>query len=558
MVLSEPCDRILRIHDVNISLFVDDIALQRIGATRAEVIADVIQATNLVVAGCAQLGLVLQGKKCGILTADNQVGQVLARGLAHHGIQRKRHDRVRGMDYTGAQARRTHVREKRIRRVQATIPRLRQIRRYGGNATRLFNTGGRAACLWGVEVDGMTPGQVQRVRQVAGAATRCTVIGRNLALDLALSDAGGPTSGDPYVQAAVGPIHQWAKAVWRGYPSTAALQLTLLYTKRRLATLRKPWAAANGPTAAVLLTLQRLGWQLESCHVVRTREGHQLDMRRCSPGLVRALAIKDAELTLLAAQGLWRQEQEGDSGGLDRGVPNLRPLQAMLKAPSKHGGPQAVGALRSTAINAQWPQARLHASGLVETPWCLLCGDGRGTLEHRHWRCPATSGWRTQWWGGSPPSGGDRVFRERGLLPRLDHLLPEACHTAQVHEAIPLGQSAGLSGDVFTDGSCLHPRCASRRRVGFGVLGVNAQGDYIGAWFGPVPLLLQTAPGAEAYAIYVALSMALGDICLHVDCQGALDHLDNGRRWATREDDPYAGLWAAIWTLIDDLGGPSG
>ena len=362
-----------------------------------------------------------------------------------------------------------------------------------------------------------------------------------------------PGETTPFICAVAEPIETWAKMVWENAESVTDLQLTLLAESHRLVGQKRAWSRVRGPTGVYLLSLLRINWTAQSCVEIRTAEGDVVDLRRESPAAVRRLAEKAAEAVLLRSLNLWGQDVSEADHLLSRLVPRLEPLRAMFRQPGTFGGARAMGILWSTVIGAQWPQARLHEAGLVATAECQLCKEEPGTLVHRSGSCQFTAAWRSQWWSGNQPDSGHALWLGRGLAPSLAYLLPPPTLDHEIH-CTEGSDVAHLEGDVFTDGSGKWPKCQARRRVGFGVAKINEAGDLTSGWYGPAPLRMQEVRGAEAYAVYVALLWSIGKIVLFIDCQDTIDHLDRGRVWATRASNLFAGLWAAIWTLLEDRG----
>ncbi len=110
---------------------------------------------------------------------------------------------------------------------------------------------------------------------------------------------------------------------------------------------------------------------------------------------------------------------------------------------------------------------------------------------------------------------------------------------------------------MFLDGSGIHANTSGARRTGFGVAAFRAGTvDLLAEAYGAVPVgtLLQTVPAAETYAVLFAVKSALPPFKLHIDNSGVISHLQRGRTWATRAQNPLAAWWAQIWLVLDDLG----
>ena len=261
----------------------------------------------------------------------------------------------------------------------------------------------------------------------------------------------------------------------------------------------------------------------------------------------------------MAAQAvLWRRLSA--TTGMEKvHKPRLEPIRKLLTR--KHGagwGAKEAAALRSLAINSQWPQERLHGHGLAPSADCQLCQAEAGCLVHRGWRCDATHAWRRQhvpsWIEGLDRKPGVLpVFLARAIAPSLDHLVPPPTLLPEIHVYTEV-RGGAMTGDVFIDGSGTHPTCSVRCRVGSGAVMVNGAGENIGAIFGPAPLAYQSVPGAEAYALYLVLQMCIPPIRVWSDCAATIDGVRRGELWATDGQRMHAKLWHAIWGILRDIG----
>ena len=72
--------------------------------------------------------------------------------------------------------------------------------------------------------------------------------------------------------------------------------------------------------------------------------------------------------------------------------------------------------------------------------------------------------------------------------------------------------------------------------------------------YGAVPGPVQDVTGAETLALLVALQHAMPPLTIYSDCAAVLANIARGRAWATRAASKHAGLWCAIFTLLDDFG----
>ena len=222
----------------------------------------------------------------------------------------------------------------------------------------------------------------------------------DLDLTLLLADGDGGGKVDPAFEAHIGSIGMWAEAVWCCWLPAVALRSMVTRALRTLAARDSPWAMVRGPAAAFVASAWRLGWRVLDAFTVEADAGAQLDLRRDSPAMVRAMVAS-------AVRRWWWERIERRIPALASGTPGrgayMQPLWRLMRAaPDEDWGAREKGALRSVVANRQWPQSRLCQAGLVTCSNCRLCvhfgfcgehGDDpkfKGTLLHRTWLCPAT------------------------------------------------------------------------------------------------------------------------------------------------------------------------
>ena len=171
-----------------------------------------------------------------------------------------------------------------------------------------------------------------------------------------------------------------------------------------------------------------------------------------------------------------------------------------------------------------WPRERLFLAGLTDSDICQRCGTGTEEdvvedLIHRYWDCPANEHIdhqdvkKTQYMAygevGAIATGEEwPVLWCRGLCPRAIHPLPPPPEESLTYLELPFPSNrmdcfgSPLCAHVFTDvsgGSTGSDR--RRRRCGWSVVQVDAEGKALGVLTGNIGGPLQTAP-CGAYNCY--------------------------------------------------------
>ena len=102
----------------------------------------------------------------------------------------------------------------------------------------------------------------------------------------------------------------------------------------------------------------------------------------------------------------------------------------------------------------------------------------------------------------------------------------------------------------YIDASLIDPRTPFRR-LGAGFVGV-LRGAPVALANALPPPLVDTIPGAEAWALYVILSMCHSLPSVVTDCLGNRLTLLEGREAATNAQRPLARVWTAIFSCCED------
>ena len=99
----------------------------------------------------------------------------------------------------------------------------------------------------------------QRRSAAAAAAPSNGICGQSLDLALIVADESIGGKADPAYAAHVGPIFEWAQAVWEQWIPLPALMRLVASSKLRLDRAVRPWSVVRGPAAAVVATANPSG-----------------------------------------------------------------------------------------------------------------------------------------------------------------------------------------------------------------------------------------------------------------------------------------------------------
>eukprot|EP00971_Amphidinium_carterae_P337996 6475126-Amphidinium_carterae.1 len=342
-------------------------------------------------------------------------------------------------------------------------------------------------------------------------------------------------AGDPAVVHHRDMVTQWWGLMLDASISEEVKHRALTQVAARLVVKKRPWLAVAGPTGAMLMTADRLGWAVHSGGEFTTDRGLKLQVGRHSAAFAAALITESTEAwtdclrygkaptVLSSGSGLnWRAYRTAAGNAV-----------RTLKIPRDEG-------LRQAAIRAAggvWTQERLYRRGGATHGSCLAC-HGRGSLLHRVFECPALTLQRDRWLSPgtrkwlATRSNDECVLLAQGLLPRhlMDSPTPGSTEVMPVH-----------CEEFATDGSAVWPREPARRRASWAVCplrGFGLQSGLVRANEDP----WQTVYGGELLGLRAALQAKLvGPVTVYVDNAAVVALANRGP--GTRGEHKYAHLW---------------
>ena len=141
-------------------------------------------------------------------------------------------------------------------------------------------TGSNAGVLWGSEVLGFPPTQLQAIRVDAAKATFRLSRGQNAATTvMAHAQAAGAKNVDPAFRHHQQVILAWETGVWEGTPDLDTMQAALRSALAWLSHLKGSWCGATDAAATFVLTLLRLRWSAQSARHLTTHDGTKIVAR---------------------------------------------------------------------------------------------------------------------------------------------------------------------------------------------------------------------------------------------------------------------------------------
>ena len=99
-------------------------------------------------------------------------------------------------------------------------------------------------------------------------------------MEVALMVMDGSKIGkaDPGFAAHMDVALHWAQAIWNNWLPVQAWQQSVDYAREWVSSTSRPWAVVTGPAAALICTLERIGWSIISATELELDAGRKLDL----------------------------------------------------------------------------------------------------------------------------------------------------------------------------------------------------------------------------------------------------------------------------------------
>ena len=247
----------------------------------------------------------------------------------------------------------------------------------------------------------------------------------------------------------------WASFIWDSDTVSEVMEKAIRAQTQLIGAtmgVSKAWDNVIGPAGALIVTAQRINWQVIAHDLVIDHRGRQIDMRSTCPFVIGTMVDEATEIWLhrqvahqlkapVLSNGIW-----------------LEPVRAMVHDKKLKARDRAH--LRSTVVGAQWTQADKAEAQLVADPFCKKCEIAHGTLQHRHWECHATFMQRMQFFNTEhiplQAAFAERereVFWNRGLCPHPRQTVEATSEESQGIVWTTAPEDGTLEGELYTDGA---------------------------------------------------------------------------------------------------------
>ena len=550
---------------VRLKLYVDDLSMAVAGA-RSRTTAIAAAATDMAVRFFEdKLFMKVSPTKTVVIGSRPCLAKRVARVVLRPRALAVKVGKLLGTAAAGGVRRATCIQRVRMAMFAKKAARIRALGRSAGvDARRLTSAIAAPTMMYGAACTGVADTVLDSMRSLAAHSAAAVGGGKNVDMVLLAADCDQGTM-DPCFAAHTLPIGHWAKAVWEKWaPASQLAELLELAQRRRALQPKAMWSAATGPAAALLATLERLGWVARSATVMIDDQGRVHNLHLDPPAVIveqvrasvrrwRLARVAHACLGLVPDQADFGVGFEGPVGMYPSGIAmlprdaidltgQLRKLLSTKSDGSTIGlkdAPSAVmwmpahrAALRSAATAGQWAQCRLkQAFQEVEDDRCQLCLAALGDLAHRY-VCATTlpqEGWPI------PPGpiamalsrmapSRRRWLTWRGLYVARVRV-PPARADAHLEWIMPIPDAHHEGAKWIIDGSLLDGPRRLTRRPGFAMLMVSQYGTPLALGMGTPPEWVHTANGGEGWALLQVLLQSIGQETIFTDCRSLLDTL---------------------------------
>ncbi len=586
LVLVQPIDDWLIAYPMaSVCLFADDINAHIIGSH--SVVAEVIVQGGRQLIHTLEDDLGLQvsrgtswsthGGKSVAVSSSQALDRKLKLPLRALGIDVKHTVRHLGVSYSAGKVKRRT--EERARQM-AAVAKMPKVRTFGKKAARhVVRTGIVPSFSHASRVHGSTDEEIKKLqRMYAGAGD--TVLGRSLVVRLAV------LGFDPGQELAIGPILEWAKAVWEASPDHDVLELAWRRALPTVGLAARPSTAALGPAGAMVAACRRLGWDVPAATVLRDRLGVLLDLTDICPRTVEKYLKRDYDHWLLSGSDLAAQlaghhlshhaaghhppplhhAVDAHRQGLPQlplepapaPLPLLDPISRFARSRDSRGPAKAARASVVAMVEGGWATQRdLYERCIADDPFCLACGKEVGDLRHQLCVCESLEP-LIRGFGDADIVRIARSEPRNYLFVRGVPIVPPSVPPPQpkVFWALPQEEHGTyFTGVGFTDGALRHPNIRGAQRGGWAAVIVDCNGHLISGIWGPCPDPFPSSLRSELWGVIGILRLAVPPLLIYTDNQEVHDGINvRGEDWCTSAARDGADLWRITWHLLRDIG----
>ena len=122
---------------------------------------------------------------------------------------------------------------------------------------------------------------------MAAGAPKGGLGGQEMEVALIVMDGLRTGKADPAFAAHMDVALHWAQAIWNHWLPVQALQLSVDHARERISSTSRPWAVVAGPAAALICTLERVGWSVISATELESDDGRVFHLAVDHPVVIK-------------------------------------------------------------------------------------------------------------------------------------------------------------------------------------------------------------------------------------------------------------------------------
>ena len=222
----------------------------------------------------------------GVVASLPSAAVAIAQGITSGKVSPKFHAKGLGADIVDGSRLCNLQQRKRLKVFADKRDAFHSLRQAGGNTQQIARAVGPPSTLYTVDCFGIIDSALHNVRVSVAASASTETAGNKTDLVFYALDGQFGTL-DPAFDAHGLPIKQWAQAIWEHTYSHEQLCQAIRFARLKLANAKgSPWAVVTGPAAALVATMQRIGWALLSPHVATDERGQRLHFGKDPPAAI--------------------------------------------------------------------------------------------------------------------------------------------------------------------------------------------------------------------------------------------------------------------------------
>ena len=271
-----------------VKLYVDDLTITVSGGA-AEVGRRIAEISDFVTSYFQDtLRLEVSKKKSVVTASRHKLARYIANRTKTRSVRPVKQAKMLGTAAAAGARRSVRVQNARLKAFRTVADRIAALRKMGVNTTTMARGCGTQGVTYGNETQGISNSGLHATRVVVNKAAAAGAGGKNVDLSLYALDGAHGTL-DPAFLGNGAVVYYWALALWENWVPASDLKKALAAAEQKLQGRgNSAWGQVNGPSTAMIATLQRIGWTAVSHTKLIDDEETEFDLTLDPPSVVKA------------------------------------------------------------------------------------------------------------------------------------------------------------------------------------------------------------------------------------------------------------------------------